>query len=128
MVGDPFGGFFLEVKQNGLAQVDGEFDALVLGFAGQLNTEVPGAVGDEAKGLAFVENFASNVRVHRGNGTLQGSTVGEVFLGDLSQLLAEGSQNSGDGLDIELFLVQDGQGILGDTEPGEFDDLGCGLL
>lgn len=59
---------------------------------------------------------------------MQGATVGEFFLSNLGQTLAERSQNGGDWLDIELFLVQDSQGVLGNTEPRELDDLGCGLM
>lgn len=60
VMSDPFGSFFLEIEQDGLAQVDGELDAFVLGLAGQLNTEIPGAVCDEAEGLALVKNLAGD--------------------------------------------------------------------
>lgn len=57
VVGNPLGGLLLEVKYNRLLEVEGESDALLFCLSGQLDAEVPSAVGDKAEGLALVQNL-----------------------------------------------------------------------
>lgn len=74
-------------------------------------------MGDKAEGLALVQNLRCDKGVQRVDSLLKSLAIFDHGGGDLGEVLAEGGDGGLDGLDVDLLLLDVGQGRLCGAHP-----------